>query len=781
MASLIPGYEYDIFISYRQKDNKYDGWVTEFVDNLKRELEATFKEDVNVYFDINPHDGLLETHDVEASLKEKLKCLVFIPIISRTYCDPKSFAWEHEFKAFVESASRDQFLLKVKLPNGNVANRVLPVRIHELDANDIRLCETVLGSVLRGVEFVYKEPGVNRSLTPKDKEKRNLNKTIYRNQINKVANAVKEIISGLRADNSESDNEMQESAMPWEDIGKESRYEEKRKPGKSTKGWLLSGVLAVFLAIVLLGVFIYPGLIKRKSADNLRSLPGELSVAVLPFQNLTNDTLRNIWKDLIQENLISALYNTSELHVRSKKSVNDLFQRKEYKGNSRIPSKIADDISEKVDADIYLNGSFMKVGRQIKIDLQMVDTKTEEVLKTFSKSCPEDDSLFFQTINSLSIDVTDFLVISKYIKVDPAFRIKPFTTTSAQAFKSYIKGENALDAYDYNTAEYWYLNALAIDSNFYNPMIRLAQIYIDQATLYAEKDKVEKSLNWLMKCYNKKDLWPPVHQFLISYIYAIFFESQDEQIRYLKLREAVDDNLPESHNALGDIYVEKKQYKDAISEVEKSMAIYRKWDKEYLKDNQGYYKLAELYRRTGQYEKEKTLLLEAEQYIPETWLNTLQALLAFAEKDTIKANKYIEKFLEAKKKTNLSSEADNAEGLGDIYAQAGFVDKAETEYRKAHALDPDNPHKINVLTNFLLDNNRSLSDFSELMDRAIALAPDKITYYNYMEKKGWGLYKQGKYKEALVILQKCWDEAPFKFYSIKSHLDDVKKAVGSLN
>jgi hypothetical protein len=48
MASLIPGYEYDIFISYRQKDNKYDGWVTEFVDNLKRELEATFKEDVNV-------------------------------------------------------------------------------------------------------------------------------------------------------------------------------------------------------------------------------------------------------------------------------------------------------------------------------------------------------------------------------------------------------------------------------------------------------------------------------------------------------------------------------------------------------------------------------------------------------------------------------------------------------------------------------------------------------------------------------------------------------------
>jgi hypothetical protein len=90
MASIIPGYEYDIFISYRQKDNKGDKWVSEFVEALKTELESTFKEAISVYFDINPHDGLLETHDVDASLKDKLKCLIFIPIISRTYCDPKS-------------------------------------------------------------------------------------------------------------------------------------------------------------------------------------------------------------------------------------------------------------------------------------------------------------------------------------------------------------------------------------------------------------------------------------------------------------------------------------------------------------------------------------------------------------------------------------------------------------------------------------------------------------------------------------------------------------------
>jgi hypothetical protein len=71
MASLIEGFSYDIFISYRQKDNKYDGWVTTFVDNLKKELEATFKEDISIYYDENPHLGLLETHDVDKSLEGK--------------------------------------------------------------------------------------------------------------------------------------------------------------------------------------------------------------------------------------------------------------------------------------------------------------------------------------------------------------------------------------------------------------------------------------------------------------------------------------------------------------------------------------------------------------------------------------------------------------------------------------------------------------------------------------------------------------------------------------
>jgi hypothetical protein len=199
MASIFPGYEYDIFISYRQKDNKGDRWVSEFVESLKTELESTFKEEVSVYFDINPHDGLLETHEVDASLKEKLNCLIFIPVISRTYCDPKSYAWQYEFCAFNKMANEDQHGRNIRLAGGNVASRILPVKINDLDPEDQILLENELGSIPRGIEFIYRSAGVNRPLrADEDRPQENLNKTSYRDQTNKVANAIKEIISSIK-------------------------------------------------------------------------------------------------------------------------------------------------------------------------------------------------------------------------------------------------------------------------------------------------------------------------------------------------------------------------------------------------------------------------------------------------------------------------------------------------------------------------------------------------------------------------------------------------------
>jgi hypothetical protein len=199
MASIIPGFEYDIFVSYRHNDNKYDGWVTEFVEKLNQELNATLKDKVSIFFDRNPQEGLGESHQVDASITNKIRALIFIPIISQTYCDTNSFAWKQEFKIFKSEAENDRIGRDIKLPNGNFASRILPIKIHDIDMEDVKLLETELAGALRSIDFIYRDAGVNRSLRPVDDElSSGSGKILYRNQINKLANAIKEIVQGIK-------------------------------------------------------------------------------------------------------------------------------------------------------------------------------------------------------------------------------------------------------------------------------------------------------------------------------------------------------------------------------------------------------------------------------------------------------------------------------------------------------------------------------------------------------------------------------------------------------
>ncbi len=198
MPSILPGYEYDIFISYRHNDNKYDGWVTEFVEKLSQELNATVKDKLTIFFDKNPKEGLQETHHVDQSINEKIKALIFIPIVSQTYCDTSSFAWNNEFKIFKNESEGDKLGRNIKLGNGNYASRILPIRIHDIDVDDVKLLESELSGALRSIDFIYRDAGVNRPLRPVDDDLAGSGGILYRNQINKLANAIKEIVQGIK-------------------------------------------------------------------------------------------------------------------------------------------------------------------------------------------------------------------------------------------------------------------------------------------------------------------------------------------------------------------------------------------------------------------------------------------------------------------------------------------------------------------------------------------------------------------------------------------------------
>jgi TolB-like protein len=367
MASLVPGYEYDIFISYRQKDNKYDGWVTEFVENLKKELEATFKEDVSVYFDINPHDGLLETHDVDASLRDKLKCLIFIPIISQTYCDSKSFAWQHEFFAFNKLAKEDQFGRDIRLAGGNVASRILPIKIHELDPEDKELLENELGGVLRCIEFIYKSAGVNRPLRAnEDHPQENLNKTYYRDQINKVANAVKEIITAIKKHN------QQVGEISEKDVNNKTVTQ------KSLKA-RITLVSISLLVLIVLGYFFIPKIFKSPK-------PGEKSIAVLPFVNDSPNDSTIYFMDGVMEEILTNLQTVKDLRVISRTSV------EQYRNQTKSIPEIARELG----VNYIVEGSGQKYGSSFRLRVQLIMAKHESHLwgESFQQKITKVEDIF---------------------------------------------------------------------------------------------------------------------------------------------------------------------------------------------------------------------------------------------------------------------------------------------------------------------------------------------------------------------------------------------------
>ena len=118
--------------------------------------------------------------------------------------------------------------------------------------------------------------------------------------------------------------------------------------------------------------------------------------------------------------------------------------------------------------------------------------------------------------------------------------------------------------------------------------------------------------------------------------------------------------------------------------------------------------------------------------------------MSLSQGKTQAANIYIEKYKSIRRE-NSWSEARITANIAGIYSEGDFPDKAEEYYQTALSLDPGNPERMNDLAWFLIDKDRNVSKGLEIADKALEMDPEN---YSYLDTKGWGLYKQGKYKEA---------------------------------
>jgi tetratricopeptide (TPR) repeat protein len=467
MASIIEGYNYDIFISYRQKDNKYDGWVTEFVDYLRRDIEAAFKEDISIYFDENPNDGLLEMYNVDKSLGVKIKSVILIPVISQTYCDPDSFAWQNEFAAFNKMASEDQFGRDIRLADGNVCSRIIPIRIHDLDPSDTELIEGEMGCRLRSIDFIYSASGVNRPLKPDDNPDSNMNKTIYRDQINKVANAVKEVIYGLHS----GENKRILKRYPKDSLygpvrenvqtGGQMPANRGRFPGR----YLLTAIAGLILILAL--IFVVSEFITGPGRESSGKEALRKTVAVMPVLNFTGNPGLAWIADMIQSDLTGQLQGISNLTVRPMQTTYQFRDSKET----------VQEIARKLSVENLIESSIKGTEENLQVEIRVVEAFPEErylYRSSFTSTFEQLTTIYNEVINrilrGMKVNTTEQeeKILTARRKVNPEVR-----RACARGFYylNMLTEESVRKAVDY------FNEAIKIDPSDPEPYIGLSAAY----------------------------------------------------------------------------------------------------------------------------------------------------------------------------------------------------------------------------------------------------------------------------------------------------------------
>ena len=518
--------------------------------------------------------------------------------------------------------------------------------------------------------------------------------------------------------------------------------------------------------MTIAAILAYPKIFRKDTLEKLRSSGERISVAVMPFQNMTNDTIWDVWQDGVQDILINSFSNSEELRVRQAEFINGLVKDQGIINYTSITPLIASKISKKLDANVFIYGNIKQAGSIIRLYAQLIDSKSREVFKSFQIEGENKEENIFQMADSLSSDIKNFLIISTlkqgHLHDSPSL----ISVNSPEAFRYFLYGRDYFYKQEYNSARRMLFKAVELDSALF-----ICYAYISVS--YGNQGIYDQAKKWCLEAYKRRDQMPNMQKLVTSWQYSNNFETPHEEILYLKDILEIDDLSATSHFILGNVYVDLYQYDKAIPEYEYSLELYLKWDAK-PRWIYSFTYLGEAYHKTGDYKKEKKLYARAEQnFRDDPALLFNQAVLALSEGNNTDADKFIEKYRSIGKE-KLWSETRIAIGIANIFSNANISEKAEEYYRLAFSLEPENPNTLNNLAWFLIDKDRNISEGLELFEKARQLNLDE---FNYVDGKGYGLLKQGKYKEALDFLEKAWELKPRYNHETYLHLEAAKKAV----
>jgi tetratricopeptide (TPR) repeat protein len=244
-------------------------------------------------------------------------------------------------------------------------------------------------------------------------------------------------------------------------------------------------------------------------------------------------------------------------------------------------------------------------------------------------------------------------------------------------------------------------------------------------------------------------------------------QSIDVALLYAQLSLSFNGDRPVVLTLLGDIYVDTKQYQNAINAYEQTppgSALRINADTEIAVNLQRMERTKEAQEKLkaivahdpknydalvtlgNVYRSNEEFALASETY------STALALLAKLEKDHWRVFYY----------------------RGIAYERQKIWDKAETDFRKALSLSPDEPLVLNYLGYSMIEKRINLNEALNMVKKAVELKPND----GYIvDSLGWAYFQLGDYEEAAIQIERAVDLNPADPI-IGEHLGDAYWRVG---
>jgi TolB-like protein/cytochrome c-type biogenesis protein CcmH/NrfG len=231
-----------------------------------------------------------------------------------------------------------------------------------------------------------------------------------------------------------------------------------------------------WIYIVVVGAFLSVGLFMLGRYTSSRGVASparaslEKSIAVLPFENLSEEKANAYFADGIQEEILTRLAKIADLKVISRTSTQQ-YQSK--------PGNLSE-IAKQLGVAHILEGSVQKAGDQVRVNVQLIDAQTDAHLwaDTYDRKLTD----IFGVESEIAKSIAESLRAKLTGVEEQALAIKP--TANPEAYDAYLRGlaaegQQLHSVYALEEAVRFYEQAVQLDPAFALAWSRLSRADFD--------------------------------------------------------------------------------------------------------------------------------------------------------------------------------------------------------------------------------------------------------------------------------------------------------------